>query len=79
MQGFIDFGIVGSLAPASWQAIQALASSAAVSDFETIARALATVGATRTDIDTQVMTTRTCGPPKRDGEWSAHMCFECAR
>jgi aarF domain-containing kinase len=49
--GFIDFGIVGTIAPSSWQAIQALAASAAVSDFETIAAALATVGATRGDID----------------------------
>lgn len=51
--GFIDFGIVGSLSPGSWQAIQALAASAAVFDFETIARALATVGATRDNIDVQ--------------------------
>lgn len=92
--GFIDFGIVGTLAPSSWQAIQAsssllllviilcsfvpailsqllqldahrcatqrcrpvqaLAASAAVSDFDTIARALATVGATGDNIDVQV-------------------------
>ena len=88
--GFIDFGIVGSLAPASWQAIQvsshraqplqfdsrgavaqaphkshrtvlaitatqALASSAAINDWNTIARSLATVGATRADVDVQVI------------------------
>mmetsp|Transcript_18644 Transcript_18644/g.56337 ORF Transcript_18644/g.56337 Transcript_18644/m.56337 type:complete len:542 (+) Transcript_18644:141-1766(+) len=49
--GFIDFGIVGSLAPASIQAIGSLAASAAAEDFESIARALATVGATRDDVD----------------------------
>lgn len=51
--GFIDFGNVGSLAPASIQAIGSLSASAAASDFDSIARALATVGATRADVDVQ--------------------------
>jgi aarF domain-containing kinase len=43
--GFIDFGIVGSISPVTWKALEALASSLATADYETMARALATIGA----------------------------------
>ncbi|KAG1666892.1 hypothetical protein FOA52_013525 [Chlamydomonas sp. UWO 241] len=43
--GFIDFGIVGSISPVTWKALEALATSLATADYETMARALATIGA----------------------------------
>ncbi len=44
--GFIDFGIVGSVSPATWTAVRALFAAVATDDMETAARALATMGAT---------------------------------
>jgi hypothetical protein len=45
--GFIDFGIVGRISPVTWKAMEALLASLAVGDYETMARALATIGACR--------------------------------
>jgi hypothetical protein len=42
---FIDFGIVGRISPVTWTAMQALPGSLAVGDYDTMARALATIGA----------------------------------
>ena len=53
--GFIDFGIVGRVTPVTWTALEALLTATATRDFETMARALATVGATDTDVDLQVL------------------------
>jgi len=45
--GFIDFGIVGRISPVTWKAMEALLASLATGDYETMARALATIGACR--------------------------------
>ena len=52
--GFIDFGIVGRVTPVTWTALEALMTATATRDFETMARALATVGAIDTDVDVKV-------------------------
>lgn len=49
--GFLDFGIVGRISPVTFKAIEALVTSVAVGDYETMARALATIGATDADVD----------------------------
>ena len=54
--GFIDFGIVGSISPATWQALQALLDSTSTADYATMAKAMATLGVTRQAVDTQVQT-----------------------
>lgn len=41
---FIDFGIVSSISPVTWKAVEALVTSIALADYETMARALATIG-----------------------------------
>ncbi|KAK9802984.1 hypothetical protein WJX73_004259 [Symbiochloris irregularis] len=51
--GFIDFGIVGSIAPSTWTALQALIDSTSTSDFSTMARAMATLGVTKQAVDIQ--------------------------
>ncbi|PNW79251.1 hypothetical protein CHLRE_09g407801v5 [Chlamydomonas reinhardtii] len=48
---FIDFGIVGRISPVTWRAVEALIGSMALADYETMARALATIGACSTDVD----------------------------
>ena len=53
--GFIDFGIVGRVTPVTWTALEALLTATATRDFDTMARALATVGATDTDVDVKVL------------------------
>lgn len=45
--GFIDFGIVGRISPVTWRAMEALLGSLAIGDYDTMARALATIGACR--------------------------------
>ena len=52
--GFIDFGIVGRISPVTWQAVQALLLSTGTRDFDTMARALATMGVTSQDVDIPV-------------------------
>ena len=52
--GFIDFGIVGSISPATWRAMKTLMTSSSTSDYLTMARALATMGATRDLVDVEV-------------------------
>jgi len=49
--GFIDFGIVGKLSPGTWGAVQALLGSTVTGDYTTMARALSTLGATKTQVD----------------------------
>jgi predicted unusual protein kinase regulating ubiquinone biosynthesis (AarF/ABC1/UbiB family) len=58
--GFIDFGIVGRISPVTWQAMEALLGSLAIGDYNTMARALATIGACRC-----VQTLQYCSPPHR--------------
>ena len=52
--GFIDFGIVGSISPATWRAMETLMTSSSTSDYLTMAQALATMGAMRDRVDVQV-------------------------
>ena len=49
--GFIDFGLVGKIPAATWPAIMAALSAFASEDTEMLARALATLQATSTDVD----------------------------
>ncbi|MEW5308611.1 MAG: hypothetical protein WDW38_000556 [Sanguina aurantia] len=49
--GFIDFGIVGRVSPVTWKAMEALINAASQSDYDTMARALATIGACDEDVD----------------------------
>ncbi|GFH21519.1 ABC1 domain-containing protein, partial [Haematococcus lacustris] len=49
--GFLDFGIVGRISPVTWKAVEALVTSLALADYETMARALATIGACDVDVD----------------------------
>lgn len=44
--GFIDFGIVGEVSPATWRGLEALAGALAAGDYATAARALGAIGAT---------------------------------
>lgn len=53
--GFIDFGIVGSIAPSTWSALQALVDSGATADYLTMARAMATLGVTEQAVDVQAL------------------------
>ena len=48
---FIDFGIVGRVAPSTWAAVSALVSATATRDYGTMARALATMGAADAEVD----------------------------
>lgn len=49
--GFIDFGIVGRLAPATWTAMTALMTGIEQGDYETIAKAMVTIGITHREVD----------------------------
>ena len=51
--GFIDFGLVGKIPAATWPALMAALTAFASEDFEMLARALATLQATSTDVDIQ--------------------------
>ena len=44
--GFIDFGIVGRISPVTWKAIESLVVAMTSEDYQTMAKALATMGAT---------------------------------
>jgi len=45
--GFIDFGIVGKISQTTWRAVEALLRSTTTGDYDTMARALVTIGATK--------------------------------
>mmetsp|Transcript_22463 Transcript_22463/g.62309 ORF Transcript_22463/g.62309 Transcript_22463/m.62309 type:complete len:561 (-) Transcript_22463:24-1706(-) len=49
--GFIDFGIVGRISPVTWKAVEALLVSTTQGDYDTMARALLTMGATDEEVD----------------------------
>lgn len=49
--GFIDFGIVGKISPSIWGAVQAFFQSTAARDYERMALALVTMGATDGEVD----------------------------
>eukprot|EP01024_Parvocaulis_polyphysoides_P031857 TRINITY_DN28699_c0_g3_i1.p1 TRINITY_DN28699_c0_g3~~TRINITY_DN28699_c0_g3_i1.p1 ORF type:complete len:499 (-),score=67.72 TRINITY_DN28699_c0_g3_i1:91-1587(-) len=49
--GFIDFGIVGRISPVTWQSLQAFVGALSTLDYNTMARALVTMGATDQDVD----------------------------
>lgn len=49
--GFIDFGIVGRISPVTWKAVESLIASLATADYDTMARALATIGACDERVD----------------------------
>lgn len=52
--GFIDFGLVGKVPASTWPALLAASSAFVSEDTEMLARALATLQATNTDVDIQV-------------------------
>jgi len=43
--GFIDFGIVGKISQPTWRAVEALLRATVAADYETMAKALVTIGA----------------------------------
>jgi len=49
--GFIDFGIVGRIPPAIWDAVKNLASATVASDYRGMAKALVEMGATKGRVD----------------------------
>ncbi len=53
--GFIDFGIVGRIRESTWNALFSLADSVPRADWEATAEALATLGATREQVDTHAL------------------------
>lgn len=53
--GFIDFGIVGRIRQATWTALTSLGASVPMGDYPAMAEALATMGATRDDVDTAAL------------------------
>jgi hypothetical protein len=69
--GFIDFGIVGRISPVTWRAVEALLGATGTGDFPTMARALATIGATGEDVDIPVRRRRrpACPSPFKGAAW----------
>ena len=53
--GFIDFGIVGRIRESTWKALFSLAESVPRADWSATAEALATMGATRDQVDTAAL------------------------
>ncbi len=49
--GFIDFGIVGRISPAVWGAMESLLVATSTGDYDLMARALLTMGATSEQVD----------------------------
>ena len=49
--GFLDFGIVGRISPVTWRGVEALVASMVGGDYDTAARALATIGACDDAVD----------------------------
>ena len=52
--GFIDFGIVGKISPVTFQAMEAFLMSTMTADYNTMARALITMGVTQDKVIVQV-------------------------
>lgn len=52
--GFIDFGIVGKISPATFQAVEAFLVSTMTADYNTMARALITMGVTQEQVVIEV-------------------------
>ena len=52
--GFIDFGIVGKISPITFQAMEAFLMSSMTADYNTMARALITMGVTREQVVIEV-------------------------
>jgi aarF domain-containing kinase len=49
--GFIDFGIVGRISQVTWRAVEALLLATGTGDYETMAKALMTIGATSQEVN----------------------------
>ena len=83
---FLDFGIVGSISPTTWQALQALMESSSTADYSTMAKAMATLGVTKQAVDVEVRTTendsradlRICARPKVHAESVHKACIMSA-
>ncbi len=52
--GFIDFGIVGKISPVTFQAMEAFVMSTMTADYNTMARALITMGVTQDEVVIEV-------------------------
>ena len=52
--GFIDFGIVGKISPLTFQALQAFLVSSMSADYDTMAKALITMGVTEETVIVEV-------------------------
>lgn len=53
--GFIDFGIVGRIAPDTWQAVSDFISAVMVGDFESMASAMVRIGVTEATVDVDML------------------------
>lgn len=53
--GFIDFGIVGTLKPGTWEALVSFMSGKASQSYDAMAEALIKIGVATTTVDTQVL------------------------
>jgi len=49
--GFIDFGIVGKVSQTTWRAVEALLRATTTGDYDTMAKALVTIGAADKEVD----------------------------
>lgn len=59
--GFIDFGIVGKISPVTFQALEAFLMSTMTADYDTMARALVTMGVTKEVVVIEVRPVHCCG------------------
>lgn len=59
--GFIDFGIVGKISPVTFQALEAFLVSTMAADYNTMARALVTMGVTQEAVVIEVRPVPGCG------------------
>ena len=78
--GFIDFGIVGKISPVTFQAMEAFLMSSMTADYNTMARALITMGVTQEQVVIEVLFS--CNPniaqhcllPCWTESYSCHCC-----
>ena len=78
--GFIDFGIVGKISPITFQAMEAFLMSSMTADYNTMARALITMGVTQDQVVIEVKPFTslhslpfTCPPPSPPPWAPSHM------
>ena len=71
--GFIDFGIVGKISPVTFQALEAFLMSTMTADYDTMARALVTMGVTKEVVIIEVRPLHCYGLVVKGGRTSASL------